>query len=194
MHGPWTATGHTPFGEALRRFSVRPCNACRRGRVRRLVGLFEVGAGRLGPWRPHCSNTDRYPGALDDGRARRLGHGCPGGTVCAAAVRNAKRPKRADYAGWLKRTRNPTQFVEPEPRFNVMKVRGVPLHAYGQLKPRLGGGFPLELRKYRGLCHGCAAAVCGLAGQGGGHVPLAWRPPPGGRQAYPSRLPSDAPC
>jgi hypothetical protein len=62
MHGPWAATGHTPFGKALRRFSVGPCHACRRGRVRRLLGLSKVGAGRLGTWRPRCCNTDRVIG------------------------------------------------------------------------------------------------------------------------------------
>ena len=61
---PWAATGHTPFGQALRCFSVWPCHACRRGRFRRLLGLSKVGARRLGTWRPHCSNTDRHSGAL----------------------------------------------------------------------------------------------------------------------------------
>jgi hypothetical protein len=87
MHGPWAATGHTSFGQALRCFSVGACHACRRGRFRRLLGLSKGRAGRMGPWRPHCSNTDRYTGALDDRRARRLGNGCPSGTLCAPAVR-----------------------------------------------------------------------------------------------------------
>jgi hypothetical protein len=60
--------------------------ACRRGRFRRLLGLSKVGARRLGTWRPHCSNTDRHSGALDDRRARRLGNGCPSGTLCATPV------------------------------------------------------------------------------------------------------------
>ena len=57
------------------------------GRVRRLLGLSQVGADRVGNWRPHCSNADRPAGALDDRRARGPGDGSPGGTVSAAAVR-----------------------------------------------------------------------------------------------------------
>jgi hypothetical protein len=91
MHGPWAATGHTAFGEALRRFSVGPCHACRRGRLRPLLGLSKVGAGRLGSWRPHRCNTDRYSGALDDGRARRFGNGGDNRTMSAAAVRRLKK-------------------------------------------------------------------------------------------------------
>ena len=34
---------------------------------------------------------------------------------------------------------NPTQFVEPEPRFHVVRVRGVRLHACGQLSPASAG-------------------------------------------------------
>ena len=66
----------TPFRPAM------PCMW-----ARRLLGLSEVGADRVGTWRPHCSNADRLAGALDDRRARRPGDGCPGGTVPAAAVR-----------------------------------------------------------------------------------------------------------
>jgi hypothetical protein len=91
MHGSWAATGHTSVGQALRCFSVGPCHACRRGRFRRLLGLSKVRAGRLGNWRRHCSNTDRYSGALDDRRARRFGDGCDNRTMYAAAVRTPKR-------------------------------------------------------------------------------------------------------
>jgi hypothetical protein len=40
--------GHVPLAPSLRRFSVGPCHACRRGRLRPLLGLSKVGAGRLG--------------------------------------------------------------------------------------------------------------------------------------------------
>src|SRR6478735_4758182 len=151
MHGSWAATGHTSVRQALRCFSVGPCHACRRGRFRRLLGLSKVRAGRMGTWRPHCSNTDRYTGALDDRRARRLGNRCPGGTLCAAAVRtpNVRRGRPASVSrtkplstfDGFKRTclfpQNPTQFVEPEPRFNVVRLRGVSPTRFGGASCRL---------------------------------------------------------
>ena len=160
MHGSWAATGHTSVRQALRCFSVGPCHACRRGRFRRLLGLSKVRAGRMGTWRPHCSNPDRYSGALDDRRARRLGNRCPGGTLCAAAVRtpNVRRGRPASVSrtkplstfDGFKRTclfpQNPTQFVEPEPRFDVVRLRGVSPTCIWTVRAPLRRGSLLGLR------------------------------------------------
>src|SRR6478735_2164091 len=111
MHGSWAATGHTSVRQALRCFSVGPCHACRRGRFRRLLGLSKVRAGRLGTWRPHCSNTDRYSGALDDRRARRLGNRYPGGTLCAAAPSERRTSDGGPQAPTLTTCTHPTSKV-----------------------------------------------------------------------------------
>ena len=125
----------------------------------------------MGYWRRHCSNSDRYSGALDDRRARRLGNRCPGGTLCAAAVRtpnvrrgrpaNVSRTKPLSTFDGFKRTclfpQNPTQFVEPEPRFNVVRLRGVSPTCMRTVERRFGGASckaceigihgPAELRR-----------------------------------------------
>ena len=77
----------TTLGQALRRLSFRPRHACRRGRLRRLLGISKVGAGRLGTGRPGCCNAHRPAGALDDGCRCRLGHGDSGRALSSASVR-----------------------------------------------------------------------------------------------------------
>jgi hypothetical protein len=56
---------------------------------------------------------------------------------------------------------NPTQFVEPTPRFNVVRVRGVSPTCMWTVKAPLRRGFPLGLRNIAG----CVPAVLRLTAQ-----------------------------
>ena len=145
MHGPWAATRHTPFGKALRRFSVRPCYACRCGRVCHLVGLSKIGAGRLGSWRPHCCNSGCYSGALDDRRARRFGDGCDNRTMSAAAVRTLKGGHKCQHYP-VRRTGIPVQRCETA---GSVRLHECPPTCMWTVKAPLRRGFPFRCGRRR---------------------------------------------
>ena len=114
----------------------------------------------LGDLAASLQQPGSFSGALDDRRARRFGNRCPGGTMCAAAVRtpnvrrgrpsSASRTRPLSTFDGFKRTclfpQNPTQFVEPEPRFNVVRPRGVSPTCMWTVKAPLRRGFLLGLR------------------------------------------------
>ena len=93
VHDPWPPPWHSAFGQSLRCVSLRPCHACRRDRVRRLLGISEVGAARVVARRACCRNPDRLAGALDDGCSRGPRDGRCRGALSSASVSRGRPPR-----------------------------------------------------------------------------------------------------
>ena len=86
VHDPWPPPWHSAFGQSL--LCVSLGDATHVGVIASAISWISPKSAPLA-WSLGgvvCRNPDRR-GALDDRRARGPGHGCPGGTVSAAAVK-----------------------------------------------------------------------------------------------------------